>query len=113
MGMSLFMFISSKQVLYNVRTFLLCKGSADFFKVFKREFDFAANNIITTIPLNHIPNRISPIIDGVLLLTDNVKSFICFVVLDTLIFPAVSATVFIVDDAGIFSLPSHKKICEN
>ena len=111
--MSFFIFSSLKQLLYNMRTSLLCKGRADFFKEFRRVFDFITNSSIAKIPVIHIPSRISPITDGVLLLTDSAKSFICLAVPDASIFTAVSVTVSMPADVAFFHLSSNEKICEN
>lgn len=113
MGMSFFIFSSLRQLLYNMRTFSLCKGSADFFKAFRRVFDFMINNSIAKMPVIHIPNRISPITGGVLLLTDSAKSFSCLAVPDAPAFTAVSARVSLPADAAFFHLSSNEKICEN
>ena len=112
MGISFFIFISRKQLLYNMRTSLFCRGRADFFIAFKRDLDFATNNNIAKMPVSHIPNRMSPIIDGVLLLTDSAKSLICFPAPDAFLFIIVSA-VAIFGDAAFFNLSNHKRICEN
>ena len=112
-GMSRFIFSSLRQLPYNIRTSLLCKGSAVFFKLFRRAFDFITNNSIAKMPISHIPNSISQTMDGVLLLTDSAKSLICLVVPDAFTITAVSATVSIFGDAAFFNLSSHKKICEN
>ena len=73
MGMFLFILISLKQLLYNVRIALFCKGSVDFFKVTKRMFDFITNKSIAKIPISHIMHSITPTMDGVLLLTESAK----------------------------------------
>ena len=113
MGMSFFIFSSLKQLLYNLRTSLLCKGRADFFKVFRRVFDFITNSSIAKMPTSHIPNKISPMTDGVLLLTDRAKSFICLVVPEIPVFAAVSVTVCMSSNAVFFNFSNHNKICEN
>lgn len=113
MGMSFFIFISLKQLLYNIRTSLFCKGRADFFSKFKCAFDFTADSSIAKMPTIHIPNSISPIIDGVLLLTDSVKSLICFAAPDAFIFTVVSVMVFIFGAVVCFNFSSHRRICEN
>ena len=113
MGMSRLIFNSSRHLPYNIRISLFCKGSADFFKLFSRAFDFITNRIIAKMPISHIPNSMSPITDGVLPLTDSAKSFISLVVPDELTFIAVSVTVPVLDDAAFLHLSSNEKICEN
>ena len=113
MGMFFFIFSSFRQLRYSMRIFWFCKGRADFFKVFKRKLDLAADTAITKIPPSHMANNISPMTDGVLLLTDSAKSFICFAVPGTFIFNAVSAAAPMPGAPAFFKLSSHKKICEN
>ncbi len=111
--MFLFIFISLKQLLYIIRTFLFCKGSADFFKVFRRDTDLAMNKSITIIPISHMPHRKSPTMDGVSLLTDSAKSFICFTVPDKFAVTVVSVVVPRCDDTVFFHVPNQARICEN
>ena len=61
----------------------------------------------------HIPNSISPIMDGVLLLTDRAKSLICFAAPGVFAFAAVSVRDSIFDAAAFFNLSSHKRTCDN
>lgn len=61
----------------------------------------------------HIPNSIRPIMDGVLLLTDSVKSLICFAAPDVFTFAAVFVRDSIFDTAAFCNLSSHKRTCEN
>ncbi len=96
-----------------MRASLLCKGRADFFKAFKRDFDFITNKIIARMPISHTAHSISPMMEGVSLLTESAKSFICFAVSDIFMFPADLEIVPAFDDAAFFSVPSHRKICEN
>ena len=113
MGMFLFIFISRKQLWYKIRTSLLCRGSADFFTAFKRDRDFITNIIIAMMPTSHIPHNMSPIMDGVSLLTDSTKSFICFVVPDIFGFMVFFVTASIFDAATFFHAPSQSKTCGN
>ena len=113
MGMFLLICISLKQSLYNMRTVLLCKGRADFFKVFKRDFDFITNKSMAMMPIIHIPNKISPTIEGVSLLTDSAKSFICFAASDIFQLSVVFVILSMFDDAVFLNVPSHEKICQN
>ena len=113
MGMSRLIFNSSRHLPYNTRTSLFCKGSADFFKLFRRAFDFFTNRSIAKMPISHIPNSMSPITDGALPLTDSAKSFICFTVPDKFAVTVVSVVVPRCDDTVFFHVPNQARICEN
>lgn len=48
----------------------------DCSRLYSRTDDLITNRIIAKIPTNHIPNKIYPVTEGVLLFTESVKSFI-------------------------------------
>ena len=107
--MFLFIFVSFKQPLYKVRTALLCKGSADFLIIFKRNIDFKTNVNIAIMPASHIPHNRTPTREGISLLTDSAKSSICAVVSKICRLAAVPFIGYALGNDAYLNTPSREK----
>lgn len=121
MGMLFVTFVSDRQCLYNLCTFVFCKGRDDDFKACRRRAALANKKSMIKMPVIQIPNNDHPATGGVRLVTETAKSFIRSAV------PAMSglevAVKFVLDtrsgvismfDNMLFFRPSiQAMICEN
>ena len=79
----------------------------------RRSEDFITNIIIAKMPAIHITNNINPVIDGVALFTESVKSFIQLVFVVVLVPTASVIEVPVLETGKLLKHPSRKKICGN